>query len=130
MLLYCGSRHPLFRAEQEPPTWKSLHAYPFAGLGYHSPNMELSQKMRLARKATGFDQESIATLILSGQFLGFLPDHYAKSFVEEGLMRAVKPSRFRYECVFVSVLRHSPTPPRVTQLFHECLLQAHGKKEA
>lgn len=129
MLLYCGGRHPLFKAEQEPLTWKSLNTYPFAGLGYHSPNMEISQKVRLARKATGFDQESIATLILSGQFLGFLPDHYARSFVEDGLMRPVKSSRFRYECVFVSAIRNSPSPPRVTQVFHECLLQAHGKAE-
>jgi hypothetical protein len=39
--------------------------------------MEISQQVRLPRKATGFDQESIATLILSGRYLGFLPDHYA-----------------------------------------------------
>jgi DNA-binding transcriptional LysR family regulator len=128
MLLYCGSKHPLFKGGDGQLTWKSLNAYPFAGLGYHSPNMEISQKMRLARKATGFDQESIATLILSGQFLGFLPDHYARSFEAGGLMRAVKPARFRYECLFVSVLRHSPSPPRVTQLFHDCLLQAQGRK--
>lgn len=128
MLLYCGSKHALFAAKQQPQTWNSLQDFPFAGLGYHSPNMELSQKMRLARKATGFDQESIATLILSGQFLGFLPDHYAKSFEADGLMRAVTPARFRYDCSFVSAIRHAPSPPRVTQIFHDCLLQAHGKK--
>lgn len=128
MLLYCGSKHPLFAAKDERLTWKSLHAYPFAGLGYHSPNMDISQKVRLPRKATGFDQESIATLILSGQFLGFLPDHYVRSFEADGLMRALKSSRFRYECSFVSVIRHAPSPPRVTQIFHDCLLLAHGKK--
>jgi DNA-binding transcriptional LysR family regulator len=128
MLLYCGNKHPLFTAKDAQLTWKSLDVYPFAGLGYHSPNMEISQKMRLARKATGFDQESIATLILSGRFLGFLPDHYAKSFEAEGLMRAVKPLRFRYKCVFVSAIRNSSSPPRVAQVFHDCLLQAHGKK--
>lgn len=126
MLLYCGERHPLFGAGHEQLTWKNLDAHPFAGLGYHSPNMEVTQKRRLVRKATGFDQESIATLILSGRFLGFLPDHYAKSFEVDGLMRPVNPTRFRYDCAFVSVVRTSPTPPRVTQLFRDCLLQAHG----
>lgn len=129
MLLYCGSKHPLFKTEHEQLTWKSLHAYPFAGLGYHSPNMEISQKVRLPRKATGFDQESIATLILSGQFLGFLPDHYARSFEADGLMLAVKPSHFRYECSFVSVIRPAPSTQRVTQVFHDCLLLAHGEKD-
>lgn len=39
--------------------------------------MELSLQQHLHRKATGFAQESIATLILSGKYVGFLPDHYA-----------------------------------------------------
>jgi hypothetical protein len=92
MLLYCGTAHPLFGAEPRHSRriGKVCAAYQFAGLGYHSPNMELSQQVRLTRKATGFDQEAIATLILSGQFLGFLPDHYAQSFVRAGLMRAVQ----------------------------------------
>ena len=128
MLLYCGSKHPLFGENSGQLTWKSLGDYRFAGLGYHSPNMEISQRVRLPRKATGFDQESIATLILSGEFLGFLPDHYAKSFEADGLMRPVKPSQFRYECRFVSAIRQSPGPQRVTQVFHDCLLRAHGKK--
>ena len=53
----------------------ALRAHQFAGLGYHSPNMQLSHSARLPRKATGFDQESIATLVLSGRYLGFLPDN-------------------------------------------------------
>ncbi|MBA4114833.1 MAG: LysR family transcriptional regulator, partial [Verminephrobacter sp.] len=111
-------------------TWESLRAYQFAGLGYHSPNMELSHSTRLPRKATGFDQESIATLILSGRYLGFLPDHYAESFERQGLMQAVLPAQFHYRCQFVSVLRKSPQPPRAAQAFAQCLLQAHGESGA
>ena len=118
MLLYCGRKHPLFGASHTELTWKKLNDHAFAGLGYHSPNMEISQKMRLPRKASGVDQESIATLILSGKYLGFLPDHYAKSFENADLIRPVKPAQFRYECRFVSAIRRSPTPPRITQLFH------------
>ena len=32
-------------------TWAKLHEHHFAGLGYHSPNMELSHRARLSRKA-------------------------------------------------------------------------------
>jgi len=85
MLLYCGAGHPLFPHRQThrlaQALLDSLRSHAFAGLGYHSPNMEISQQRRMPRKATGFDQESIATLILSGRFLGFLPIHYAQSFV-------------------------------------------------
>ena len=96
MQLYCGPGHPLFTASHAGLTWAKLRAHAFAGLGYHSPNMELSHRAQLPRKATGFDQEAIATLIRSGKFLGFLPDHYADTFGQRGLMRVISPKRFNY----------------------------------
>ena len=128
MLLYCGARHPLFGAGHGALTWDDLRAYHFAGLGYHSPNMELSHNARLPRKATGFDQEAIATLIMSGKFLGFLPDHYAEAFERHGQMQAVQPAQFRYACQFVSLVRRSPQPSRVAQAFHDCLVRVHASK--
>lgn len=126
MLLYCGAGHPLFKADPAKLTWARLREHHFAGLGYHSPNMELSHRARLSRKATGFDQEAIATLILSGRFLGFLPDHYAQVFEQRGLMRAVAPARFRYACRFVSLLRRSPKASRAVLAFQDCLEAAHA----
>ncbi|AVQ81345.1 MULTISPECIES: LysR family transcriptional regulator [Variovorax] len=126
MLLYCGKGHPLFDSPHARLTWGKLGEHHFAGLGYHSPNMELSHRARLSRKATGFDQEAIATLILSGRFLGFLPDHYAQVFEERGLMKAVLPARFNYACKFVSLLRRSPKPSRAVLAFQDCLERAHA----
>jgi DNA-binding transcriptional LysR family regulator len=128
MLLYCGRWHPLFGRAQPGLTWAGLRAHAFAGLGYHSPNMELSHRERLQRKSTGFDQEAIATLVLSGRFLGFLPDHYARAFEAAGAMKPVLAKRFRYECRFVSVMRRSPEPSRPAQLFADCLARAHAGK--
>ncbi|MEJ8825890.1 LysR family transcriptional regulator [Variovorax humicola] len=128
MLLYCAAGHPLFSAPHTGLTWEKLRAHAFAGLGYHSPNMQLSHRARLPRKATGFDQEAIATLILSGRFLGFLPDHYAEAFEQRGLLKVIAPKRFRYTCRFVSLVRNSPTPSRTTKLFADCLLAAHASR--
>lgn len=126
MLLYCGKGHPLFDASHTKLTWAKLREHHFAGLGYHSPNMALSHRAKLSRKATGFDQEAIATLILSGRFLGFLPDHYAQVFEQRGLMKAVLPARFNYACRFVSLLRKSPKPSRAVLAFQACLEKAHA----
>jgi DNA-binding transcriptional LysR family regulator len=126
MLLYCGSRHPLFDSPHDRLTWSAIRKYAFAGLGFHSPNMELSHRARLVRSATADDQEAMATLILSGCYLGFLPDHYAEGFEQKGLMRAVAPRRFHYECRFVSVLRRSPRPARAALLFQSCLEASHA----
>jgi DNA-binding transcriptional LysR family regulator len=129
MFLYCGAAHPLFvgALAQQPSDWQALRGYAFAGLGYHSPNMELTQQVRLTRAATGYDQESIATLILSGCFLGFLPDHYAQAFVQSGQMRAVQAQVFNYRCSFFSILRASPQAARVTRAFQSCLRLAHDE---
>lgn len=126
MLLYCGHRHPLFGASHKGLTWARLRAHAFAALGEHSPNMELSHRKQLPRSATAFDQEGIATLILSGSFLGFLPDHYAESFERQRLMQAVAPERFRYDCSFVCLTRRSPRPSRATQLLQDCLRAVHA----
>ena len=125
MLLYCGTGHALFAGDVLGLDWDGLRSHAFAGLGYHSPNMEISQAQRMARSATGFDQESIATLILSGKFLGFLPIHYAQSFVASGQMHTVKPELFHYSCDFFGIVRKSPQPARATRAFQACLEHAH-----
>ena len=112
MYLYASAGHAVLdpNAQRELHNWEALRQHAFAGLGYHSPNMELSQQVKLDRAATGYDQESIATLILSGQFLGFLPDHYAEPFVRQGRMFAIQPQQFTYRCSFFSIVRTSPPP--------------------
>lgn len=129
MRLYCGHKHPLFDAPLGKPRpalgWSDVRGHRFAGLGYHSPNMELSHQMRLPCSATGFDQESIATLILSGKFLGFLPEHYARVFEVNGQMRALQPDRFTYNADFVAITRRTPHPGRAAQVFTEGLVAAH-----
>lgn len=127
MHLYCGAAHPLFGADARALDWAALRRRAdFAGLGYHSPNMELAHGRQLRRAATGFEQEAIATFILSGRFIGFLPDHYAEAFVARGQMQAVAPERLHYACDFVSVLRRSSQPARAAQAFHQALLAAHA----
>ena len=69
---------------------------------------------------------SVATLILSGRFLGFLPDHYAEAFVRTGRMRAVQPALFNYTCSFSAITRRSPAPSRATELLRDSLVKAHG----
>lgn len=128
MGLYVAPVHPLLNGSAKTRRalmWDDLSDQMFAGLGYHSPNMELSLQRRLRRSATAFDQEGIATLILSGRFVGFLPVHYAQSFVERGQMQALNPEVLHYTCEFFSIHRRSPQPSRATQWLLECLREAH-----
>ena len=127
MQLYAGTDHPWFNAAGDPSRdWAALQKQHLAALGYHSPNMALTHARRLERAATASDQEAVATLVLSGAYVGFLPDHYARVFEASGTMRAVAPKVLRYDCRFACIWRHAPGPLRVAQTFLHTLEQSHG----
>ena len=63
------------------------------------------------------DMEAEARLILSGAFLGYLPEHYASRLVAEGRLRALRSSRFRYAAPFQAAYdRHVAERPTVSLL--------------
>lgn len=129
MFLYAGRGHEWFTAGKRRLNWSELRRQHLAALAYHSPNLMMAQKHRLEREATASDQEAIATLILSGCYVGFLPDHYAEPFVRSGRMRAVATDTFVYRCRFSCIHRRTPAPLRLAEAFRAALLQAHARAE-
>ncbi|MBL0090529.1 MAG: LysR family transcriptional regulator [Ideonella sp.] len=129
MRLYAGPPHPWFRVDDQRLGWADLRGQDLAALGYHSPNMVLTHQRRLDRAATASDQEAVAHLVLSGGYVGFLPDHYAEPFVRAGRMRAVAPAKLNYHCRFSCIQRRAPAPLRVAQAFHQALREAHAVPE-
>lgn len=126
MHLYCGADHELAGAADRACTPEDLLACRYAGLGYHSPNMEVARAQGLTRSATVFDQEAIVHLLLSGEFIGYLPDHYAATFVAQGRLKRLPHAVFDYRCQFEAIWRVSPKPSRVLALFLDCLQSAHN----
>lgn len=126
MYLYCGSDHPLFSRKDNAIGNDDILACKYAGLGYHSPNMEIGRRLAMDRDATVYDQEAIVHFLLSGRYLGYLPDHYAKPFVEQGQIRPLRTDTFQYRCNFQAITRHSPKASRVVQTFLGCLEKAHA----
>ncbi len=124
MYLYCGLGHPLFERHAEGLSRQEILKQRYAGLSFHSPNMEMGRKHNLSKAAVANDQEGIATLIRSGAYIGFLPDHYAAPFVAAGQMRRIEHTEFEYYCEFAALYRKSPKPTRLVQRFLEAL-QAH-----
>jgi DNA-binding transcriptional LysR family regulator len=124
MYLYCGREHPLYRNARV--TLDDVRAAECAGLAFHSPNMEVTRRFGLRRTAMVNDQEAVALLVLSGGFVGFLPDHYAAPFVAQGLMRRVALAELGYTVDFVAITRAAVTLSRVTQTFLRALARVHA----
>ncbi len=125
MHIYCARSHPLFDADHSKLDWDDIKHYPFAGLGYHSPNMELTHEKGLKRSATAYDQESIATLISSGIYIGFLPDHYADIFVADSHMQRIENETFEYDVQYSAIIRRAPVSSRSVHVLMQCLVEAH-----
>jgi len=128
MDLYCSPGHPLFDRHDLDDDDEAIRQHRYAGLGYHSPNMELGHAMNLRRRASAYDQEAVATLIRSGRYVGFLPDHYARYFVERGQMRRLDNPHLHYAVQFSAIVPHAPKPSRLVQTFIDCLHQAHDDR--
>ncbi len=125
MYLYCSSEHPLFVAEDASLSASSVRSSKYVGIGYHSPNMEIGREFGQQKHATAYDQEAVAHLVLSGAYVGYLPEHYAEVFVSRGRMRALLPEEFQYVCEFSAIVRHAPAPNRVAQKLLDALVMAH-----
>ncbi len=126
MYLYCGKEHPLYHLEEQDISQKNILGFKYAGLGYHSPNMEIGRQLGMKRDVTVNEQEAIVHLLLSGRYIGYLPDHYAKSFVDDKLIKPIGCDVFHYQCEFLAIHRSSPKPSRLTQTFLSCLVDAHS----
>ncbi len=126
MVLYCGKDHPLYDAD--PIGIDQLSTYKYAGFGFSSPNLKARQKLGLPLSGRVHNEEALIVLLLSGHYIGFLPDHVAKPFVAKGQLRALAPKLTSYQTSLGAIVRKHSEPARKTELFLNCLLEAHQRK--
>ncbi|SLN65565.1 LysR substrate binding domain protein [Roseovarius albus] len=93
--LYCGASHPLFGLEDVDITLELVNQQRFAQHAYSEAEIRDEQLVGFSPVASGQFTEGIALLILSGNFIGFLPEHYARNWVESGQMRQLLPAHVR-----------------------------------
>jgi len=102
--LYCSHTHPLF-AKAQKLSIKDLQGIPAVIPGYRLSPEAIALHQPLADAARASDREGIAFLVLTGQYVGFLPDHYAKTWVEKNMMTAFAPEHIHYSVSIAAVTR-------------------------
>lgn len=125
MYLFCAAGHPLFKRADTKIPLAEIQAHKYAGIGFQSPNMEMSHKLKLKRVAEVYDEEALAALVLSNQYLAFLPDHFTVRFEDRGEMRRIRPDLFNYVSNHWAIVRRVPRPSRLVMTFLDCLRKAH-----
>ncbi|MGI9894899.1 LysR family transcriptional regulator [Vibrio natriegens] len=92
--LYCSNEHPLFmESEQNIERLKQTNSV----ITRHRMSPEVTDLYRkLKCSATASDHEGIAFLILTGTYIGFLPQHYADYWCNKGHMRPLFTDTFHF----------------------------------
>ncbi|MFK8332564.1 LysR family transcriptional regulator [Pseudomonas sp. BJa5] len=104
-LAYCGSSHPLYR-EAGALDKEVVAEHDWVWSSHPLPELPAPTSIdRLTALTDSMDGNAL--LILSGQHLGFLPEHYAARHVELGQLRALNPEQLRFEVRFHAAIRRS-----------------------
>ncbi|MCT7654475.1 LysR substrate-binding domain-containing protein [Oceanimonas sp. NS1] len=72
------------------------------------------------------NMEAQAMLIRSGRFLGFLPVHFAESWVASGEMKELALPELRWHSEFCLAMRTIPAPHEVVRVFVDDLVSSLG----
>ncbi|WP_036799621.1 LysR family transcriptional regulator [Photobacterium marinum] len=96
-VMYCGKNHPLFSLRDDELTLDRLQETNYAARDYTQDWTPPPSPYLKTASLTG-DIECIATLILSGNYVGYLPEHYAEYWVKAGLMKPLLIDETAYYC--------------------------------
>lgn len=118
--LYCGVGHSLFEQDDAVISVQELKNHPFAGRSYTSEDdLDISFNWG----AVSSHMESTAILILSGNFIGYLPTHYAAQWEQAGEMRKILPDQTSYvDQMYLAYRRQERNS--VARHFVECVLKS------
>ncbi|WP_137823299.1 LysR family transcriptional regulator [Pseudomonas sp. D(2018)] len=114
-IAYCGSSHPLY---EQAGSLASQDVAEHEWVWPSHPLPEMPAPAAIDRLTALTDSmDGAALLILSGQHLGFLPQHYAARHVELEQLRALDPAQLRYEVQFHVAVRRSTRQSELVSTF-------------
>lgn len=111
--LYCSGGHPLAEIP-DSVTPDMIGHYDYAGYSFISdPGRFASDEAKgLLRKTAGVDHlEALVTLIETGKFIGFLPEHYVRSFWRCADFKPILPSLFTFDTAIALVTLQGTASP-------------------
>lgn len=111
---YCATGHPLFDVDECEIDVDVLRGCEVVNHRYALHGDKANFVTLDGQSATASQVEAVAMLVLTGRFIGFLPDHFAAHLVRDGLMRALRPDLINIHTSLNMILRHNaPRSPLV-----------------
>ncbi len=122
--LYCGRGHPLFHCAPDDiePLLASAEV---VTSNYLRDKDSRNDGLNYQNSASAYHDEGIAHLILSGQFIGYLPEHYASYWVDKGCFQAILPTRYHYQIPVVLITSKANSNSPLASATIDIIKQVH-----
>lgn len=125
--LYCTPDHDILGLG-EIQSRKDIAPYAVVERGLAHKVTPLSHKDDVMHMASCINMEATAQLILSGQFIGYLPAHYAETWLNQKRLVAINAPKLDYLADFHLTIAKQPDEQSIAPLnFYQELLVAHRK---
>lgn len=115
--LYCSNNHPLFMRAEPELSRSEIESFDAVLPAYPQAAETKSVYQAMNSSATATDREGIAFLILTGQYIGYLPVHFAERWLLQGSFRALQPKQLRYATKYAAITRKGVRPNLVLKSY-------------
>jgi DNA-binding transcriptional LysR family regulator len=122
--LYCGHSHKLFGLASEQASAEIARTADYVRRGYMGKGYE-GVISELKATATAYDMEATLVMIRSGAFIGHLPSHYARDWVERGEIWEIPCERYAFHSEFEAAHRSGTRELPAVRAFLDDLRKAH-----
>lgn len=123
--LYCARNHPLWDVPDSEMTPQQVSGQQVVGRSYwredHWNNRDFPNSTAMAQ---GLEQQLV--MILSGAFIGYMPDHAVERWVEQGKLRTILPDHFIYSCGFDVIARPGAEQSPLAHAMSEALYRYYA----
>ncbi|GGF60721.1 LysR family transcriptional regulator [Terasakiella brassicae] len=127
--LYCGEGHALFDLPEKEITREKLNQYDLVHAGL-TPHMEVyKQFFDMKASAVSYFFEARIPLLLSGQYIGFLPEAYAQPYVESGQLKVIGKSIKSFPLGVAVISKVTAQPSLARDMFIDIIKKTHALNE-
>jgi DNA-binding transcriptional LysR family regulator len=121
-ILCCGRAHPLFGIPDGEVKTEQIESALYAARS-HMDGSTLIDGVAFRNTARAPYMETIALLILSGEYIGYLPRHFAQTWIEHDEMWPLAVGNLSYDSQFSVAARKSLVYPAATYLLRQLCQQ-------
>lgn len=126
--LYCSKDNPLATLSDEELTDEVINGFPVVYAGMKTQEKINGHLANMNLKATAYNYESRLALLLSSRYIGYLPERYAKPYVESGELIAISPEHRYYRLEIMAITKKTIAVNKIRSLFIKTMRNFYQKQ--